>query len=124
VMSVNFQDSSKLLPDWADKLIKSNRFSFVSVKKCIKTNRNKTNIAEETNIREVDMNVPDFDMTGKEDTGNEKKTHEITWGDLAKKLDSIFFYVTFILITLVTIVFILILMIGGMINSKKLVDSL
>lgn len=107
--------------------MKNNTFPFVCLRKCsycIKTNRNKTNIANETNTREVDVNVLDFDMTGKEDADTLKKMDKFTWADLARKLDSIFFYVTFILITLETIVFILILMIGGTIYSQELVRSL
>ncbi|XP_062602771.1 neuronal acetylcholine receptor subunit alpha-7-like [Saccostrea cucullata] len=124
VMSVNFQDDSKPLPKWIEKLIRNDLFPFDCLKKCsncLKTSRNKT-CNRDAGIPEVNTTVEDVDVTGKGDSNSIKKPERFSWNDAARKLDVLFFYVTLVLITLETIVFIVVLMIGGTASAQRLVS--
>lgn len=129
VMSVSFHDTSKPLPRWAEKLAKSNIFQSAWLTKCSTctlASRNKTSC----NVKAFNENN-DLDFKGRseaekadDDSQGEPDNSNLSWSDLSRKLDGLFFYVTFVLITLETIVFLVFLMIGGSVDSQKLVNSL
>ena len=128
VMSVSFQDTTKPLPQWGEKIATNSFFPLSCLKKCsncVLSNRNRTSCDNVTTRSE--KNVNDCGDISLNDDGYSPKKDaksELTWTELAKKLDRLFFYVTFVLITLETIAFLLILMIGGSLNSQQLVSSL
>lgn len=129
VMSISFHDTSKPLPRWAETLVKSNIFPSSWLTKCSNctlASRNKTSC----NVKAFNENS-DLDFKGRseaekvdDDSQGEPENSNLSWSEVSRKLDRLFFYVTFVLITLETIVFLVILMIGGSVNSQKLVNSL
>lgn len=90
--------------------------------------RNKTSCNVQAFNENNDLDFKDRSQTEKVDgDSQEPESSSLSWSEVSKKLDKLdrlFFYMTFVLITLETIVFLVILMIGGSVNSQKLVNSL
>ncbi|XP_052721924.1 neuronal acetylcholine receptor subunit alpha-3-like [Crassostrea angulata] len=128
VMSVSFQETSKPLPRWAEKLAKSNIFPSAWLTKCSNctmASRNKTSCNVQAFNENNDLDFKERSQTEKVDgDSQEPESSSLSWSEVSRKLDRLFFYMTFVLITLETIVFLVILMIGGSVNSQKLVNSL
>lgn len=128
VMSVSFQETSKPLPRWAEKLAKSNIFPSAWLTKCSNctmASRNKTSCNVQAFNENNDLDFKERSQTEKVDgDSQEPESSSLSWSEVSRKLDRLFFYMTFVLIILETIVFLVILMIGGSVNSQKLVNSL
>lgn len=87
--------------------------------------RNKTSCNVQAFNENNDLDFKERSQTEKVDgDSQEPESSSLSWSEVSRKLDRLFFYVTFVLITLETIVFLVILMIGGSVNSQKLVNSL